>query len=78
MNKPVLWIVSLGSLALLAIAIVYFSTPAQQLPHFFPGYDSTLTKTHVKHGIAALLLALAAAAYVWFGSKPNSASVKEN
>jgi hypothetical protein len=36
-----------------------------------PGFDPTMTKTHLKHGIGALLLGLAAFVFAWFQSGPG-------
>jgi drug/metabolite transporter (DMT)-like permease len=58
---------------LLVVAGVYFAEPAKSLPSFFPGYDATGVYHHNKHGIAALLVALACFAFVWFQSGPKSA-----
>jgi hypothetical protein len=63
-------------IALIAVAIVYWAEPAKSLPSFFPGHDANSTTHHVKHGIAALLVGLAAFAFAWFqsGSKQSSVS----
>jgi amino acid permease len=53
------------------MAVVYFTHAADKLPHYFPGYSAGETKMHDKHGIAAVILALAAAAFAWFQSGPN-------
>ena len=61
-NAPV-WVTALLAVAgvvLIVIAIVYFAEPAKSLPSFFPGHDATATRHHTKHGIAALLVGLAA------------------
>ena len=54
----------LAGCALLVIAAVYFAEPAHSLPGFFPGHVSAgnheAAHHHVKHGIAALAVALAA------------------
>lgn len=61
----------------IAIAAVYFFTPAAALPHFFPGYDATLPHyIHYKHGIGLLLLGLAAFAVAWFAGAPKSPQKK--
>lgn len=73
MNKKALVILAYVIAVLLgALAVVYFITPANQLPSYLPGHDVT-TKTHLKHGIGALLLALGCVAYAWFQSGPKSA-----
>jgi hypothetical protein len=63
-------------IALIVVAIVYWAEPAKSLPSFFPGHDANSTTHHVKHGIAALLVGLAAFAFAWFqsGSKQSSVS----
>lgn len=69
MNKKLLAIIAviLGIIFLIA-AVIYFITPAKSLPLFLPGYDAGITKTHFKHGLGALILALAAFAFAWFQS----------
>jgi uncharacterized membrane protein HdeD (DUF308 family) len=68
----------IGVLAV-AVAIVYFAEPAHSLPSFFPGHVSSTSSEaahhHTKHGIAALVVALACFAFAWFatGPKANSA-----
>lgn len=54
------------------ISIVYFTTPTNHLPSFFPGYDQAVSKVHFKHGLAAIFLALGSAAFAWFQSGPKS------
>jgi hypothetical protein len=63
--------ISLGVL-LLAVAIVYWVDSAGSLPSFFPGHEDGSTDHHVKHGIAALVVALACFAYAWFATGPSS------
>ena len=38
---------------LLIIAGMYFVTPADTLPSFFPGHAAGVMRVHVKHGIVA-------------------------
>ncbi len=38
---------------LLIIAGMYFVTPADTLPSFFPGHAAGAMRVHVKHGIVA-------------------------
>jgi hypothetical protein len=58
---------------LLIVAIIYFTTPASSLPAFFPGHVAAPTTTvHIKHGIAAGLLAVACFVFAWFNSGPAS------
>jgi hypothetical protein len=55
----------LAALILLALALVYWIEPAHSLPGWLPGHEAS-AHHHVKHGIAAFVLALAAAAAAWF------------
>lgn len=62
----------LAGIVFLVIAIVYFVDTAHALPSFFPGHQSTPTNHHhVKHGIAALVVALGCFTFAWFQSGPN-------
>ena len=58
--------------ALLVVAVVYWAEPASSLPGFFPGHEAGSAHHHVKHGIAALIVALALFAYVWFQTGARS------
>jgi amino acid permease len=72
MNKTL--IISLAvvvAIACLVLAGVYWTYPANQLPHWLPGYNATDTAPHVKHGLAALILAVAAGIFAWFQTGPK-------
>jgi hypothetical protein len=56
---------------LIALAIVYWAEPARSLPSMLPGYAAHSAHHHVKHGIAAFLLGLAAFALAWFQAGPR-------
>ncbi len=74
-RKLVFPAVILGVL-LLAVAVVYFVASAHSLPSFFPGHVSTTSAEadhhHTKHGIAALIVALACFAFAWFQTGPRT------
>lgn len=55
---------------LLVVAALYFADTAGSLPSFFPGHEAGSAHRHVKHGIAALVVALACFAFAWFQSGP--------
>ena len=57
-------------IALIVVGIVYFAEPASGLPSFFPGHEAGSSHHHVKHGIAAVVVGLAALAFAWFASAP--------
>ena len=67
----------IGVLAVVA-AVIYFADPAHSLPSFFPGHVSTSSSEaahhHTKHGIAALVVALACFAFAWFATGPKAGS----
>jgi hypothetical protein len=64
----------LGCLLLVA-AVVYVALPAHALPPIFPGHTgrggNEADHHHVKHGIAAAAVGLAALAYAWFATGPG-------
>ena len=67
--------VALGIL-FLVIAIVYWADSASSLPTFFPGHESGSAHHHVKHGIAAAIVALGCFVFAWFqtggGPRPQT------
>jgi uncharacterized membrane protein HdeD (DUF308 family) len=77
LHKLVIPAVVLG-VVLVIVAIVYFVEPAHSLPSFFPGHVSASSSEanhhHTKHGIAALVVALACFAFAWFQSGPKTST----
>jgi hypothetical protein len=55
------------------IGYVYASRGAGMLPHFFPGFAAGVAAKHIKHSIAAFVLAAACFVYAWFVSAPKKA-----
>jgi uncharacterized membrane protein HdeD (DUF308 family) len=76
-RKLIVPVVLLGVL-LIVVAVIYFVQPAHSLPSFFPGHvsatDAEATHHHTKHGIAALVVALACFAFAWFQTGPKAQS----
>jgi len=64
--------IALGVL-FLVIAIVYWVDSAGSLPSFFPGHEAGSGHHHVKHGIAALIVAVGCFVFAWFQSGPSTA-----
>ena len=74
MNKKTsVFVWGIIGLIFIAIAFVYWFTPAGSLPSFMPGYIQGAADIHVKHGIASLLLGLALLILAWFKSGKRSA-----
>ena len=71
-RKLIPWAIAAG-IVLIAIAIVYWAEPAGSLPSFFPGHEAGSSHHHTKHGIAALVVALACFIFAWFQSGPSEA-----
>ncbi len=67
-KKPLVPLFVLIGTLFIALAFMYWLTPAGSLPSYVPGYLSGSLTPHYKHGIAAFLLGLAAYAYAWFAS----------
>ena len=63
-------------IVLIVVAVIYFVEPAHSLPSFFPGHVSATSAEanhhHTKHGIAALVVALACFAFAWFQTGPKT------
>ena len=60
------------ALVFVVVAIVYFVLPAGSLPSFFPGFEPGSARVHVKHGIAALAVAVVLFGLGWFlGRSPR-------
>jgi uncharacterized membrane protein HdeD (DUF308 family) len=61
---------------LIVVAVIYFVEPAHSLPSFFPGHvsasDAEASHHHTKHGIAAVVVALACFAFAWFQTGPKT------
>ena len=80
LRKLVLPAVLLG-VVMIVVAIVYFVSTAHGLPSFFPGHVSATSSEahhhHTKHGIAALVVALACFAFAWFQTGPRTAEGAE-
>ena len=69
-NRALILPAVLLALVLIAIAVVYWVEPAKSLPSFFPGHQAGSTHHHVKHGLAAFIVGLAALAFAWFQTGP--------
>jgi hypothetical protein len=57
---------------LLALAVLYWVDSADALPPFFPGHEAGSSHHHVKHGIAAAIVALGCFTFAWFQSGPSA------
>jgi NADH:ubiquinone oxidoreductase subunit 5 (subunit L)/multisubunit Na+/H+ antiporter MnhA subunit len=75
LRKLVIPAIVLGVL-LIVVAVIYFVTPAHSLPSFFPGHASAgsaeANHHHTKHGIAALVVAIACFIFAWFQTGPKA------
>lgn len=75
LRKLIVPVVLLGVL-LIVVAVIYFADSAHSLPSFFPGHvsatDSEANHHHTKHGIAALVVALACFVFAWFQTGPKT------
>ena len=62
---------AIAGIVLVALAVLYFSEPADSLPAFIPGHETGSSHHHVKHGIAALILGVGAFMLAWFQTGPR-------
>ncbi len=81
LRKLVIPAIVLG-VVLMVVAVIYFATPEHSLPAFFPGHTSVgsaeANHHHTKHGIAALVVALACFVFAWFQTGPKTSSAKSS
>jgi amino acid permease len=68
--RPLTWLLLAVAVVFVVLAVVYFVTPADQLPSVLPGHQTGITRHHTKHGIAMLGLAALAVIGAWFSSAP--------
>jgi hypothetical protein len=66
-------ILSVLGLALIAIAIMYFSMPADQLPSFLPGHEAGMMRVHMKHGAVAAAAGVALIVIAWMMNRRAAA-----
>jgi amino acid permease len=52
------------------VAIAYFAQTASHLPSFLPGHQAGSTRHHIKHGIAAVAVAVVAVLGAWMLTGP--------
>ena len=66
MTRPLPLVAGLLGLVFLALAVVYWLTPAGSLPSFLPGFQPGGEHAHVKHALGSLIVALILFAFAWF------------
>lgn len=71
-NRRLILPAVVAGVVLLVVAAIYMADPASSLPSFFPGHEAGSSRHHVKHGIAALVVALGCFALAWFQTEPKS------
>jgi len=73
-NRTLVFLEIAGGIICIGVAIVYWATPARDLPlPNFLGHENSSTH-HIKHGIAAFLVGLALFAFAWFQSGPKKSA----
>jgi len=71
MTKPLPLIAGLLGVLFLALAVVYWITPAGGLPGFLPGFEAGGEHVHVKHALGALVIAIVLFAFAWLQREPE-------
>jgi hypothetical protein len=59
--------------ALIVVAVLYFTRTAASLPSFFPGHQLGSSHHHSKHGLVALILGVLALVGAWMSLGHRSA-----
>jgi hypothetical protein len=79
MNKRIYMVILIViGVALIALAIYYFVTPAGSLPSFFPGHLAGSAHKHVKHGVLALAVGIVCLLGAWVLSGKRGESSSES
>ncbi len=69
MKTAIVSVAVVVGLVFIGLAVLYWLTPAGELPAFLPGFREGATDIHVKHALGALIIGLAALALAWFRSR---------
>jgi len=69
MRTVIVAVAVLVGLAFIALAALYWLTPAGGLPAFLPGFVAGSTKPHFNHGLGSLVIGLAVLVFAWFRSR---------
>ena len=69
MKTAIVSVAVVVGLVFIGLAVLYWLTPAGELPAFLPGFREGVTDIHVKHALGALIIGLAALALAWFRSR---------
>ncbi|MFI5206187.1 MAG: hypothetical protein ACHQVK_04560, partial [Candidatus Paceibacterales bacterium] len=78
MNKSwMFYLAILVGIGFMVAAYVYWTTPANTLPSYFPGYDTNLTRIHTTHANASFIIGIASFAFAWFRSGKKSTPNQE-
>ena len=64
-------ILLLVAIVALVAGVLYFTETAAHLPSFMPGHATHSAKHHLKHGLAAITLAIVALAGAWLTTAPD-------
>jgi hypothetical protein len=71
MRKTLAWGALILGILCIVLGVVYWSVPAGSLPSFIPGYEAGVAATHLKHGIAAVIVGLLLLIFSWFTGVPK-------
>ena len=64
-RKALMVLLIIVGVALIALGVYYWVTPAGSLPSFFPGHLAGSAHRHIKHGVAALIVAIVCFLGAW-------------
>jgi hypothetical protein len=70
--RPLTIVLLVIAALLVVVSVLYFARTAADLPSFFPGHAAHSSKHHLKHGLAALGLAVVVVIAAWFTTAPKT------
>jgi len=71
MTRPLPLLAGLLGVVFLALAALYWLTPAGSLPSFLPGFEAGSAHVHSRHALGSLIVAIALFAFAWFQREPQ-------
>lgn len=65
MTRPMPLIAGILGVLFVALAVVYWLTPAESLPSFLPGFKAGDAAIHVKHALGSLVIGIVLLVLAW-------------
>jgi len=71
MIRPLSLLAGILGIVFLALATLYWLSPAGRIPAFLPGFEAGSAHVHLRHALGSLIVALVLFAFSWFQRGPG-------